>query len=268
MDKVIDRVPSSFRIYEEGDVGVVNMDNLSSYLKEKTGIEVSLCGNIYEGLSEKDIEIFAKRFAKLRIKDPMKRNLSQKVFEGEVTYEKERIKEKKWKTFGILYEGILYQNLLSEFILNGEMNEKNCTILITNQLIGSWDPDDLRYHLRTSIYGFPNIISTNGLVLAPAKPREFYLKRQMGIPLEILKEEYKGKFLDHNDLRMTEVLKGYLIQALFYQLTGYPFCDDPDCRLFNSHWQEEMLNAQLDGKYEFCPEHEQLLNKVKDRQYA
>ncbi len=244
------------------------MEDLSLYLKEKTGLGVLLCGSIYEGLSDDDIEILAKRLAKLRIKDPMKRALSSGVFDGEVAYEKERIKENKWKTFGILYEGILYQKILSDFILNGEDEEQNCTIIITNQLIGTWDPDDLRYHLRTSIYGFPNMISINGLVLAPAKPREFYLKRQMGIPLELLKEEYRGRFLDHNDHRMTEVLKGYLIQALFFQLTDNPFCDDPDCRLFNSHWQEEMLHAQLNGRYEFCPEHERFLNKIKEMKYV
>lgn len=264
----INQIPFSIKIFEEGDLSILKMEVLSSYLKEKTGIEVFLCGNIYKDLSENDIETLAKKFAKLRIKDPMKGNLSKTVFDGEVAYEKERIKEKMWKTFGILYEGILYQKLLSEFTLNRKAGEQDCIILITNQLIGSWDPDDLRYHLRTSIYGFPNIISINGLVLAPARPREFYLKRQMGIPLEILKEEYKGRFLDHNDLRMTEVLKGYLIQALLYQITGNPFCNDPDCRLFNSHWQEEMLNAQLNGNYEFCPEHEKFLKEIKDRKYA
>jgi hypothetical protein len=87
----------------------------------------------------------------------------------------------------------------------------------------------------------------------------------MGLSLELLKEEYQGRFLDHGDLRITEVLKGYAMQALFFNLSGEPFCEDPDCRLFNSHWQEEVLHAQIDGQYEFCPRHEAMLNELKTR---
>jgi hypothetical protein len=51
------------------------------------------------------------------------------------------------------------------------------------------------------------------------------------------------------------VLKGYVLQAVFYQATGEAFCDDPDCRLFNAHWQEEVLRAQRDVPYDLCPRH-------------
>jgi hypothetical protein len=102
-------------------------------------------------------------------------------------------------------------------------------------------------------------------VEAPAKPKEYYLKRQMGVPMEMLKEEYQDRFLDHGDVRTAEVLKGYAMQALFFHLFGGPFCEDRDCRLFNSHWQEEVLHAQLDGKYEFCPRHEAMVRALKER---
>jgi hypothetical protein len=64
---------------------------------------------------------------------------------------------------------------------------------------------------------------------------------------------------------MTEVLKGYVLQALFFHLSGNPFCEDPDCRFFNSHWQEEVLRTQIDGRYEFCPVHEDILNRLRER---
>jgi hypothetical protein len=32
------------------------------------------------------------------------------------------------------------------------------------------------------------------------------------------------------------------------------FCDDPRCRLFNAHWQRELLGAQLGGQ-DFCGRH-------------
>lgn len=265
MYKKIGIIPQCFKIYEEGDISILNLDDLKDFLLKKTGIEVFLCGNIFKGISEKDINTLSKEFAKLRIKDPMKK-LSHKTFhDTEVQYEKERIKEEKWKPFGILYEAILYQNLLNNLVLKDRLSEKDCAILITNQIIATRDKDDLRFHIRTSLYGFPNIISLPGLVLGPAKPRDFYIKRQVGIPLEILKKEYKDRFIDHEDSKINEVLKGYLIQALFFHLTGDPFCEDPDCRLFNSHWQEDMIHAQLNGKYEFCPKHEEILREIKER---
>jgi len=61
--------------------------------------------------------------------------------------------------------------------------------------------------------------------------------------------------------RLTEVMKGYVAQALAFHLWGDAFCPDKDCRLFNAHWQEELIFAQLKGSYEFCPKHAELLKK-------
>ncbi len=263
MKSLFNQIPRSFNLYEEGDVNGLKVEEIKEYLQEKTCIKVSRCGKIYKNLSEDQIETIARKMAQLRIKDPWEGPLPKKVLEGEVGYEKERLKDPNWRFFGILYEGVHYQQLLGNLVFEGNLKEQNCTILFTNQLIGTWDSNDCRYHIRTSLYGFPHIISIPGMVMAPAKPQEFYLKRQMGVPVEFLKEEYKGKFLEHGDERMTEVIKGYVMQALFFHLTGDPFCEDPDCRLFNSHWQEQMIHAQLDGAYEFCPRHEELLNNVR-----
>ncbi len=265
MNNLLDRIPSCLEIYEEGDISIINLNELKNYLQEKTAIQVFLRGNIYGNLSIEQTEIIAQKIARLRIKDPQKKFLPKTPLDGEVHYEKEKIKVPRWRSWGILYEGILYQALLRDHILKERLNESYCSIVITNQLLGTWEQYDQRYHVRTSLYGFPNIISVAGLVLAPAKPREFYFMRQLGLPKNMLKEEFRGRFLHHGDPRTTEVLKGYIMQAFFYYLIENPFCEDQDCRLFNSHWQEEMLRAQLNGKHEFCPEHEEILNRVKDR---
>ena len=65
-----------------------------------------------------------------------------------------------------------------------------------------------------------------------------------------------------SDPRLTELLKGYTMQAVFYHLFAEPFCDNPDCRLFNAHWQEEMIKAQLQGA-DFCRRHRELLEGFK-----
>jgi hypothetical protein len=145
-----------------------------------------------------------------------------------------------------------------------ENNLKHLHIIITNQLFATWDRNNHRYHARVSIYGFPSIISTSGIVVAPAKPRDFYLKKQMGRDLHRLKEEYQQYFIDYGDPRMTDVLKGYAAQALFNHLVGYPFCEDKNCRLFNAHTQSELLQAQLFSNYEFCPKHKAVLEQLKD----
>ncbi len=258
-------IPTSIHLYQEGNLEGLNIEDLGEYLSEKTHLPFRLLGNIYKGLSEERIEALAERLAKIKVRDPGKRFTLGVPLPAEMDYEKRRIRSPRWKMFGILYEGVLYQEIVSDMIFGGELDLNHCSIFFTNQLFGTWDRNDRRYHARTSLYGFPNVISITGLVEAPAKPKEFYLKKQMGLPLELLKEEYQGRFLDHGDPRMTEVLKGYAMQAFFFHLTEDPFCKDPDCRLFNSHWQEEVLHSQMDGRYEFCSMHEGILEALRER---
>ena len=265
MSQFILHIPASIHLYQEGDLKGLRIEDLGRYLEEKTHIPFHFHGNIYEGLPEKRVGAVAKEFAGIKVKDPGKRITLGVPLQAEIDYEKRRMKDPQWRIFGILYEGVWYQKIVSEIIHQGKFDFNRCTILFTNQLFGTWDRGDLRYHARVSLYAFPNLISTTGLVEAPAKPKGFYLKKQMGVSVELLEEEYKGLFLDHGDVRTTEILKGYAMQALFFHLSGEPFCEDPDCRLFNSHWQEEVLHAQLDGRYEFCPRHEKILKRLKER---
>jgi hypothetical protein len=111
-------------------------------------------------------------------------------------------------------------------------------------------------------------VSKSGLVEAPAKPREFYAaKRGLRIEsadarYESLKERFAGRFLDFDDSRTTQVAKGYALQAVFYHLTGEPFCDDGDCVLFNAHWQEELLRAQVDSGL-LCARHRKVAEALR-----
>ncbi len=263
--KPIHHIPARVELYQEGDLKGLNLKELALYIFERARIPISFRGNIYRGVSEDRLETVAEEFAKIKVKDPSKMFTLGIPLKAEIDYEKRRIKTQRWKLFGILYEGVLYQRIIWQLIFKGRFESGKCVILLTNQLFGTWSRDDHRYHARTSLHGYPHLISTSGIVEAPAKPREFYIKRQMGIPVELLKEEYQGRILDHGDLRMTEVVKGYLMQAIFYHLVDNPFCEDRDCRLFNSHWQEEVIHSQLGGRYEFCPRHDEILKKIRNR---
>jgi hypothetical protein len=258
-------IPGAIDIYEEGNLEGFDLQGLCQYVTEKTRIPCKPHGNIHYGLSEEKIEVLAENFARIKVIDPGRRFERRDPLPAEKDYEKRRIRSPQWKIFGNLYEGVLYQKIISDLISGRDQDLDHCAILFTNQLFGTWNWDDRRYHARVSLYGFPNLISTAGLVEAPAKPREFYFKKQMGVPVERLKEEYEGRFLDHGDPKTTEAIKGYAMQALFFHLSGTPFCEDRDCRLFNSHWQEEVLRSQLEGPYEFCPKHNAILKGLRER---
>ncbi|MFQ6129785.1 MAG: DUF6775 family putative metallopeptidase, partial [Candidatus Hadarchaeaceae archaeon] len=108
-----------------------------------------------------------------------------------------------------------------------------------------------------------------GIVEAPARPKEFYVLKQRyaalggtDAQLEELKEKFRERFIDYDDERLTEVMKGYVMQAVFYHLKLDPFCVDKRCRLWNAHWQEEMLEAQL-SQPEFCEQHERELAQLR-----
>jgi len=135
-------------------------------------------------------------------------------------------------------------------------------IFLTNRLFATWE-EDQRYHTRTSIYGLPSIISTTGLIEAPAKPREYYVLKQqyetLGKDLMELNDRFKDRCLGYEDSRLTQVTKGYIMQAVFYTLSGDPFCPDKGCKLYNAHWQEELIFAQLGSHDEFCRRHTELL---------
>ncbi len=265
MNKFIHHIPTFIDLYEEGDLGGLNLQNLGRYLSEKTGVPFRNQGNIYKRLSQERLETVAQGMAKIKVKDPGSRVVLGVPLQAEIDYEKRRVSNPGWKVFGILYEGGSYQEIVSDLISGDGPILDHCSILFTNQLFGTWDRYNMRYHARVSLYGFPSLISIVGLVEAPAKPKEFYLRKRMGSPVELLKEEYHDRLLDHDDLRITEVLKGYAVQAFFFHVTGEPFCEDRDCRLFNSHWQEEVLHSQMDGRYEFCPRHEAILKELKSR---
>lgn len=254
-------------LYDEGTTGELNIEEIARYLREKTGkVETEVRGNPFSFYLTRDkISDYARKIAGTKIQDANKRvSTEQELLYGEIEYEKRRITGKS-KSFGILYDGLYLQRLFLEILPVAARRLESAHIIFTNRLFATWDDRNKRYHVRTSIYGIPSIISTSGLVEAPAKPREYYLLKQQYDRFRKsdidLKEKFRGRFIDYEDKRLTEVAKGYVMQAIFYCLTGEPFCEDKGCRLYNAHWQEELIFAQLESKYEFCPRHTRLLKE-------
>jgi hypothetical protein len=145
-------------------------------------------------------------------------------------------------------------------------------IISTDLLTCTFSEDDWRYHARAIICGTPTIISTTGIIEAPAKPREFYFP-SCGFSAKIdnnsdwSKREVKGsRFIDYQDRRMSQVVVGYIMQALFFFISnGEPFCDNDACRLYNSHWQEDLIRTQVKSPM-LCPKHASILKEFVYRQ--
>lgn len=176
-----------------------------------------------------------------------------------------------------LKEGVVHaKGLLYNPITTGRLFEKirfkkiGIDILITDKLIATYEDVDKRLHIRAAVFGYPSVISTSGIVEAPAKPKAYYLQKQKysmfriwELKQEEVKRRFKDRFIDYHDRRIPEVLKGYVSQAVFFNLTGNPFCGKKTCRLFNAHWQEDLIRAQIrSGK--FCKIHQQRLEIIKE----
>src|SRR6266508_3865642 len=126
----------------------------------------------------------------------------------------------------ILYDGFMMQRLLGTMIPENEATTEHVHVVVEDRLICTFSEQDWRYHARAVVCGVPAIISATGIVEAPAKPKEWYIK-QMQFSIygmnpdeennEISnKKEFTGnKYLDYCDDRINLVTVGYVLQALF-----------------------------------------------------
>jgi hypothetical protein len=165
----------------------------------------------------------------------------------------------------VLYDGFELQQLLSESL----RLQEDVHVIFTDLLTCTFSEDDWRYHARALICGTPSLISLTGIVEGPAKPRDFYIS-QLGFvsrrttaaeDIDALKNKFAGRFIDNGDKRMNQVATGYLLQAIFFFATkGEPFCESNSCRLYNAHWQEDLIRTQVDMPL-LCSKHKTLANK-------
>jgi len=259
-------LPQTIFLYDGGWTKALHIPELIDYLKKKTGSHVerrSDCLSTFKKSPQDTLEKIVLKLCSIRIRNIVAQETDCKPLPGERAYEEKTLLDPTKRIPGILYEGFALQQFYFHLIPEEERKSDFLHIILTNQMFATWDRNDRRYHARASIYSYPSLISTTGLIEAPAKPREYYLKRQMGVHPEILKEEFRGRYLDYEDERLTEVTKGYVMQAFFFHMMGDPFCEDKRCRLFNAHWQEELIQAQLKTGSEFCTFHEGILHKLK-----
>jgi hypothetical protein len=174
----------------------------------------------------------------------------------------------------ILYDGFMMQRLFNTMIEENEANTDHIHIVFEDRLACTFSEEDWRYHARTILGGSPSIISTTSIIEGPAKPKKWYIKQMRaaayGVGNEgdenysISSSNEKENYLDYGDYKINFAAVGYALQSLFFFLTeGNPFCDDVNCRLYNAHWQEELIHSQIQSK-SLCKEHAELLCKFNN----
>ena len=182
-------------------------------------------------------------------------------------FEKRRLSDASVKSAGTLYDATKLMELYWGCLSPEERGDDRCHIVLTRELLGTWDGDDLRWHARPIVIGYPSLVSTTGIIEGPARPRGFYTMARAGIDPASLKRDMRDSIIDYGDERMTEILKGYCAQALYHSLTGEGFCNDAGCRLYNAHWQRDMIYAQIQSPYEFCERHTKMLDRMRREGY-
>ena len=255
---------SKIFLYDEPSVPEIDINNLAKFLQETLNTPVEVRKNFLEYFQlDKNT---AYELASSRIFNPYSSFERHNPTEEEINSEIESVENSSVLNNIILYDGFEMSNIFKNAIPEEEADLDKFHLVFTTRLTCTYDYEDYRYHGRAIICSNPAIISTTGIVEAPAKPRAYYIEMHyrmtQGLNLDVLKEQFKGKFLEHHDKNLNKVVRGYALQSILYYLTSEPFCDSNECILKNAHWQEDLIRTQIEfGK--LCDTHQKILESIK-----
>lgn len=250
---------SKIILYDEPTVPEIQIEKIKQFIINTLQIKVETKDNFFKGLEDK---IFAK-IASIHIfdlKKPFKKHIPT---QEEIQIEKENHNASEQDTM-TLYDGFELQNIIGE---NISIADNTLHIIFTNKLTATFDNNDFRYHARALISSNPTIISTTGIIEAPAKPKQYYLDLMTNFSegkINEIKEKYKGEFLEYHDSRLNDIIEGYVLQAIMYYTTGDAFCESKECRLFNAHWQKDLFYSQIENR-KFCDKHQRNLKEIRNQ---
>ncbi len=247
-------MPSKIILYDEPLVPEIDICGLAAFAERTLHVAAEVRGPLLADLPHHTL----RDMASLKVINP--RRPFQRYSPG-----MEEVEQERSGTENItMYDGFELQRLVSGLVPQDEIALDMLSVVFTTRLTCTYDFGDYRYHGRALIGANPAIISTTGIIEAPAKPREYYLdlmqSMRHGLNIEALKKKYAGTYLERHDDRLPRIVQGYLLQAAFYHITGEPFCDDAACRLFNAHWQADLIRSQIQSG-RLCPRHQGILHE-------
>jgi hypothetical protein len=260
----------SINLYAPEYAEDIDINSIKEFLEQHfPTVDISVRPPVLVAVKGKKLLEIADRLARARVKDPSKEMQTFEPMYGEIDFER-RASLGKARLGGMIYDGLRLEDVYASILVD-DTGLESANIIFTQRLVTTFSRDDLRHHLRTVLCSFPSVVSIPGIVEAPAKPREFYLLKQEleasgagSLVVGKLKASMNDMFLDYGDPRLNEALKGIVLQALVFHLTLDPFCDKPNCRLFNAHWQQELIKSQIAGGG-FCARHKKLIAKLREK---
>ncbi len=262
-------LPLKAHLYEEAHVQNLDLEKVEKYLKEK-GIfsEIELEDSFLKKYGKPDQNL-GEKLAKTQVRNLESPKRDFEISNSDIEFEKKQNRGEINGMTSILYDGFRLGKVYSDLIPSDKRDDSHLHIIFTNRFFATWKPATERYHARVSVYGFPSIISTTGIVDAPARPKGFYwlekTEDETGSTKIIVKnkmDEQRDEFVFYDDDHLNEIMKGYAMQAVFYHLSSGPFCNKKDCRLYNPHLQKNILKAQLSSP-EFCEKHQKILEEMQ-----
>ena len=246
-------------LYDDPTVPEIRLEDLANFITDMFQIKVEIRKNIFNYF-QKNITFEIATCRIFNTRQPFEKH---EPTDEEIRFEEESLNGNK--TNIIMYDGFEFQRFITSLIPPEELVQDQFHLVCTNKLMCTFDFADYRYHGRTVICSNPAIISTTGIIEAPAKPREYYLSLlsniTMGLNIDSIKNRFKGRYLEYHDSRIGETIKGFVLQAMFYYLTGESFCESKECRLFNAHWQNDLLYSQIEIG-ELCERHQKILYDI------
>ena len=235
-------------LYDEPAVPEIRAAKLCRFLEEKFSARVEKRDCIFKDITHDT----AKDLASIKVFRPREPFARHEPSIKEIEFERDHTVQNV-----TYYDGYEMQRIVSGIIPESEHILENFHVAFTSRLTCTYDSDG-RYHGRALIGSNPSIISTTGIIEAPAKPREYYAQlvssMVKGLNVDAVRKRYAGTSLKYHDGRLSDVIEGYLLQALFYYNTGEAFCQSRDCRLYNAHWQKDLIHSQLESG-ELCERH-------------
>lgn len=263
-------VPRVAYLYEDPTARTLRTDEVARYLHDLLGLRCQVREEFLSWAGGRNLEGLARRIASAKVRSLVRPFEAEEPQYGEIQFELRLLRDPAKRVPGILYDAFRYLSLLRDLLPRSEVSLRTLHVVFSHRLVGTFEGDG-RYHARAVVCGYPSVVSTSGLVEAPAKPEAYYrVKAQLSaalgaVPFEAAKAPFEGQFLDYDDPRLTEVAKGYALQCAMYHITKEPFCEDPACRLFNAHWQSELLAAQI-GSGRLCSRHATLADRIRASQ--
>ena len=157
-------------LYDEPSVPEIELKKTAEFLKELFPVQVKIKDNFFHCTNKYIFEEIAETQI-IDLKKPSSKHIPTST---EVLNEKENFVNQKEDDI-ILHEGFEIQKIITKNISIEKNDSNTLHIIFTEKAICTFDKDDFRYHARVWIGPNPVIISTTGIIEAPAKPKQYYL---------------------------------------------------------------------------------------------